>query len=45
MSAHATSQFAEKSRVGDARKEKPPRLAGPRIKPLGDRIRTAEEVG
>ena len=26
-------------------KEKPPRLAGPRIKPFGDRIRTAEEVG
>lgn len=26
-------------------KEKPPRLVGPRIKPVGDRIRTAEEVG
>ena len=26
-------------------KEKRPRLAGPRIKPFGDRIRTAEEVG
>ena len=27
------------------KKAKPPRLAGPRIKPFGDRIRTAEEVG
>ena len=26
-------------------KEKTPRLARPRIKPFGDRIRTAEEVG
>ena len=26
-------------------KEKPPRLVWPRIKPVGDRIRTAEEVG
>ena len=35
----------EEAAVLTPEKEKTPRLAGPRIKPFGDRIRTAEEVG
>ena len=40
-----TDSSQKKAEPVTPEKEKRPRLAGPRIKPFGDRIRTAEEVG